>query len=277
MTAEIAIMNKEAIALAADSAVTMGQEGEWEQKVFASANKLFMLSKYYSVGIMVYGSASFMGLPWETIIKIYRSKLGKQKLDTLKEYADNFIAFLNNGNPLFLGEQQKEYLYETTLSYFALISDDIREKVKSIIDKEGEITNTQVKQITTNVIREHHNKLGKTKMLPSIPETHIEDIIKKYCDTIDKARKEIFEKLPISATSVNQLREISASLFSKDIFPANISGVVIAGFGEKEPFPSLKSFDVEGIVNNRLKYKERYSDSARERELQLFPLLKEKW
>jgi len=184
---------------------------------------------------------------------------------------------LNNGNPLFLGEQQKEYLYETTLSYFALISDDIREKVKSIIDKEGEITNTQVKQITTNVIREHHNKLGKTKMLPSIPETHIEDIIKKYCDTIDKARKEIFEKLPISATSVNQLREISASLFSKDIFPANISGVVIAGFGEKEPFPSLKSFDVEGIVNNRLKYKERYSDSARERELQLFPLLKEKW
>jgi len=41
MTAEIAVMNKEAIALVADSAVTMGQEGEWEQKVFTSVNKLF--------------------------------------------------------------------------------------------------------------------------------------------------------------------------------------------------------------------------------------------
>jgi hypothetical protein len=39
MTAEIAIMNKEAIALASDSAVTMiGKPG---QKIFTSANKLF--------------------------------------------------------------------------------------------------------------------------------------------------------------------------------------------------------------------------------------------
>jgi len=68
MTAEIAIMNKEAIALAADSAVTMRQEKG--QKIFTSANKLFALSKYYPIGIMIYGSASFMSVPWETIIKI---------------------------------------------------------------------------------------------------------------------------------------------------------------------------------------------------------------
>lgn len=259
MTSEIAIMNREAIALAADSAVTMGQEGESEQKVFTSANKLFALSKYYPVGIMVYGRASFMGVPWETIIKTYRNKLGKQKLGTLKEYADNFIAFLNNGNPLFPEDQQKGYLYGNTSSYFALIREEIGGKVKSIIGKEGEITNTQVKQITISVIREHHNILGKAKMLPSIPETHIEDIIKKYGDIIDKARKEVFEKLPIAAASLNQLTKISGSLFSKRIFPANIPGVVIAGFGEKEPFPSLESFDVEGIVGNKLKYKEQYS------------------
>jgi len=68
MTAEIAILNCEAIALAADSAVTMiGTSGE---KIFTSANKLFTLSKYHPVGIMIYGNALFMGVPWETIIKI---------------------------------------------------------------------------------------------------------------------------------------------------------------------------------------------------------------
>ena len=71
MVTEIAIMNKEAIAIAADSAVTLR-----EQKVFTSANKIFTLSKYHPVGIMIYGSANFMEVPWETIIKIYRSKLG---------------------------------------------------------------------------------------------------------------------------------------------------------------------------------------------------------
>jgi hypothetical protein len=85
VTAEIVIMNKEAIAMAADSAVTLS--GKTDQKIFTSANKIFALSKYHSVGIMIYGSALFMGVPWETIIKIYRNKLRKKKFDTL-EYFD---------------------------------------------------------------------------------------------------------------------------------------------------------------------------------------------
>jgi hypothetical protein len=119
MTAEIAIMNKEAIALAADSAVTMSEERG--QKIFTSANKLFALSKYYPVGIMFYGRASLMGVPWETIVKIYRNKLGERKSDTLKDYAHSFIAFLDNGNPLFPENQQKKYIYRNTVIYFAII------------------------------------------------------------------------------------------------------------------------------------------------------------
>ncbi|MBL7135945.1 MAG: hypothetical protein ISS81_05045 [Candidatus Marinimicrobia bacterium] len=260
MTAEIAIMNKEAIALAADSAVTMSQESG--QKVFTSANKLFTLSKFYPVGMMVYGSASFMGVPWETIIKIYRNKLGKRKFGTLNKYADDFIAFLDNGNPLFPEDQQKKYLYGSTFSYFTLIREEIEKKVKSIVEKEGKIEIDQIEEITSDAIKEHYDKLQKTKMLQSIPTNYIENIINKYGDIIDKAKEKIFEKLPVSTGSLNKLRKIAASLFSKDIFQSNISGVVIAGFGEKDTFPSLKSFDIEGIVNNKLKYRRRESLSV---------------
>ncbi|MBI4765953.1 MAG: hypothetical protein HY787_15355 [Deltaproteobacteria bacterium] len=86
MTAEIAIMNKTAVALAADSAVTIGQD-----KIFNSVNKLFTLSKYHPIGVMIYGSATFMGVPWESIIKRYRSDLKQKKYSTLKEYADDFM------------------------------------------------------------------------------------------------------------------------------------------------------------------------------------------
>lgn len=261
MTAEIAIMNKEAVALATDSAVTMGQEER--QKVFTSVNKLFMLSKYYPVGIMIYGSASFMDIPWESIIKIYRSKLGKQKFDTLKEYANNFIAFLNNGNPLFPEAQQKEYFYKNTVSYFSFIKSKIEEKVESVVKGKGKITDNQVKQISSDVIKEHYNKWKKAKMLISIPKNHIKNIISKYRDVVDKAIEQVFEKLPISKDASEQLKKIAGSLFAKlpeGISPPDISGVVIAGFGEKDTFPSLKSFSIEGIVNNKLKYKERLFD-----------------
>ena len=85
MTAEIAVLNKEAIAIAADSAVTIYQEKG--QKIFQSADKIFSLSKYQPVGIMIYGSAKFLGVPWETIIKVYRKKLGNKKYRYLDDYA----------------------------------------------------------------------------------------------------------------------------------------------------------------------------------------------
>ncbi len=66
MTAEITVMNKSAVALAADSAVTLGPPGNG--KIYDTVNKVFSLSKFHPVGIMIYGNAEFMRIPWETII-----------------------------------------------------------------------------------------------------------------------------------------------------------------------------------------------------------------
>lgn len=86
MTAEIAILNKSAVALAADSAVSIGQK-----KIYNTANKIFTLSKYHPVGIMIYNVADFMGVPWATIIKMYRANLGRKKMDFVKNYAEDFF------------------------------------------------------------------------------------------------------------------------------------------------------------------------------------------
>lgn len=55
MTAEIAIMNKSAIALAADSAATIGisTENGTRRKIYNTSNKLFTLSKYAPVGLRI--------------------------------------------------------------------------------------------------------------------------------------------------------------------------------------------------------------------------------
>jgi len=261
MTAEIVIMNREAIALAADSAVTT--TGETGQKIFTSANKIFTLSKYYPVGIMIYGSASFMGVPWETVIKIYREmELGKNALGTLREYVDDFIAFVDNGNPLFPDSVQQDYLHSSIYSYLVFIRESIKDKIHMEIDEKGKITGKAVKQILSQTIEEHYVKWIKTKNVPSIPESFNKDIKTKYGEAIDKAIEEVFEELPISKVNSNRLRKIAASLFSKfpeDIEKENLSGIVIVGFGEKEAFPSAYSFRIEAEVENKLKYEEESS------------------
>jgi hypothetical protein len=96
VTAEIAIMNREGIALAADSAVTM-REGQFE-KVFTSANKIFALSSQHPVAAMIFGNAAFVGIPWEPIIKVFRNRLGKRAHRTVKQYAQEFLRFLRQQN-----------------------------------------------------------------------------------------------------------------------------------------------------------------------------------
>ena len=54
MTAEVAILNRAAVAVAADSAVTLGAD----RKVYKTANKIYPLSLDPPVLIMFYGAGS---------------------------------------------------------------------------------------------------------------------------------------------------------------------------------------------------------------------------
>ena len=74
MTSEVVVMNRMGVALAADSAATI-EMGE-NSKLRNSALKLFMLSKYCPVGVMVYNNADLLGVPLETIIKLFGAVWG---------------------------------------------------------------------------------------------------------------------------------------------------------------------------------------------------------
>ena len=146
MTAEIAIMNKEAIALAADSAVTMSTTGQRVAKIFPSANKLFTLSKFYPIGIMVYGNAQLMGVPWKTIIKIYRNKLGNKEFDTLNNYSKDFIDFLNTNGHLFSESIQINYFKNDVNGYFELIKSKLKDELELKIKESGQIDDEIAKE-----------------------------------------------------------------------------------------------------------------------------------
>jgi hypothetical protein len=256
MTAEIAIMNKEAVALAADSAVTV--TGATNEKIFASANKLFALSKYHPVGIMVYGQGTFMGIPWEAIVKIYRHRLGKKSFETIGEHAAHFISFLESDQSLFPESIQNEYIKSSLYGYFEYLKDAIEKEIKKKISNEGQITEEQVKEIVSKTIRRHFNKWEKAKNIDSIPSSFNEDIIAKHEQTIANAIKDVFEELPISDKDAEFLKKNASYLFSRfteEIQHPEASGVVIAGFGDKETFPSLVSYDLEMIVNDKLKHR----------------------
>src|SRR3569833_1281778 len=89
MTAEIAIINRSAVTLAADSAVTLTVRGG--EKIYNAADKLFVISDTVPIGVMIYNNLDFMGVPLEVAIKEFRQKTARTCYASVYEDAAAFI------------------------------------------------------------------------------------------------------------------------------------------------------------------------------------------
>ena len=91
MTSEVLIMTPSAVAMAADSVVTVNRN-----KTYDGVNKLFMLSNNPPMGIMTYNNANFLNFPMETIIKDFRFKISTNDFDNIIDFKDAFNDYLNS-------------------------------------------------------------------------------------------------------------------------------------------------------------------------------------
>ena len=243
--------------MAADSAATVSDKTG--QKIFSSANKIFSLSKHHPVGIMIFGNALFMGVPWETIIKVYRKQIGDKKFNTLYEYSQNYIEFLKGNAKLFPESEQDKFVMGCIFGFYNKIKNEITTIIKKKIESKGSIDEKEIIQETDKLITKMLINCQKGSCNIPNPEVFRAEILKKYKVFIEKVISDVFEKLPLSTKTKKALPEIAAYLFTSfpdGIMNTGISGTVICGFGEDEIFPSIVSFSIEGMANNVLKYKE---------------------
>ena len=250
MTAEVAIINRNAVALAADSAVTIGS-----QKIYNSALKLFSLSKMAPVGVMIYGNASLIDVPWETIIKIFREDLGNKRFDSLQEYADGFFEFVRARNNFFPESSQRVWVQRNIKGYYDHILDLLIEDIQEVIKLKGKIEESETQVVFEECVKKQHEALNKRGLVVKITKADEKEIRKKYQPIAKKLIKDVFQGLTPTRSIVSKLYDIAAFIHSRDIFSDSTSGVVIAGYGEKEIYPIVLCHEIEGVVENKLKYK----------------------
>jgi hypothetical protein len=254
VTSEIAILNRQAVALAADSAVTVNYpEGP---KVYNSVSKLFTLSKHAPVGIMVYGLAELTGVPWETIIKTFREELGDKRFKKLEEYADALIRYVNRHKHMFSPGQQEQQLMTSVLTLYRYVLRRIDTRIKRELSVHGTVTEARLKRLVNDTIRDVHTIWAQTDPLPGVPPGFGNSIRRKWRKQIDDVRDLVFERIPLGQAAQNRLRNLAGLVFCVDRFPDSVSGIVVAGFGENDYFPRLIAYDMEGVLLNFIKQRQ---------------------
>jgi hypothetical protein len=249
MTAEVAIMNSSAVAIAADSATTLGSG-----KVFYTAEKIFQLHKDLPVGIMIYGSNAFMGeIDWEIIMKEYAKQLNGKPFDNLEKYTENFIDFVKDYRYI-TAEMEKRYFTYLCNNLFDLIKDALQEATKDNADVDK-------KQVLLDIIKNGVESYESDKDYDNPDKSVYLKVIKLNEDLIDdmsadilfkEFKNELDEDTCIAIGKyLNKLLIYKIMDFNGGVHSLH-SGIVFVGYGEKEIFPILCEFKIYGKLGEKL-------------------------
>jgi hypothetical protein len=255
MTAEIAIMNRTAVVLAADSAVTVTswKDGKQERRYFKGANKLYELAKSGPVGLMIYGSAGLQGVPWELPIKAFREFLAHEQFDHLATYPERFFEFVQHNDKLFSDEaKNKELVGIVGAAHFRLQLIVAKHAGYASVEEMENVSDQEIDAALAQAEAE----------VDAMPLPDLFD----QADIANAAAKTtavLTTEVPASVLLFSQQASRSyliprfiaalAQLAVKEFLDyADETGVVIAGYGKEDFFPALEVYDCYGFLGDRL-------------------------
>lgn len=272
MSAEVILMNKNGIAIAADSAVTIGNR----TKIYNTADKMFTLSKYAPVGILIYNNSSLMGIQLELIIKQYRNKLGDKTFKTIKDYCNDFveycIKFTNTyaGIGIELEIINGQILNKCDNLFKLVLSMTNKEILKGSFKDDNELMkyiNNKIIDLINKMKPDDNNEIMDNDYYISIQDKlDTENIINRCA----KSYKVILEE-ETKSNLIQKLNMIIKDRKKWDI--SNFTGIAITGYGDDEIFPACIQIETLGIINNKIfKIKEESFEISHEQNSQIIPL-----
>ena len=245
MSAGIIVMNKNAIAMAADSAVTVGDHAA----IHNSANKLFALSMFEPIGVIIYANAQFMQIPMEIIIKQYKTELGRKSFPTLRQYVADFVNFLESHADLFHYKANEEaYVMSICSDILQGLANGYTNRIRQLVEKaDRPPTNDENRQIQEDAFNETITFIDAQK--------------KSFAGFADYVRnsysvqiKNYIGKSFPWVLNPEMLFDKICYLFDTDFMRHGYMGAAVAGYGTSEIFPHMLHLKISGVLNGKLRY-----------------------
>jgi len=234
VTAEVGVINTRGVALAADSAVTIGEGA----KVYNTSSKIARLSDVEPVGIMTYGNAGFVGLNWDLVFSEYRRMHGGKKLDTLSDYAMDFLKFLATEERIFSVKAKKEWLDTRIHVHLTAVMGDFAATMRRNEQTGGDEA-AVARQADTFVAGAAAPR--RTDSLHLLGTRCFSDLEEEMSDSVASVVRTFLDNNPEVLNWPGVTRERMVSIGTNALMGDTRfdSGLVVAGYGCLDTFPAL--------------------------------------
>lgn len=232
MSTCLIVMNREGVAVAADSAVSVGSIN-----VVNTADKIFQLKSIPRAVVVTAASAEYMGLPVKTVFQLFDHYLLNKKIvvSSMAKLNEEFIVFLEaysfpkEESMRFIRRQMRYYYHEVFTEGFSL-----------------------------EVLKENQDSLSK----PDDPKffKKLYKAIKKDYNNVARELVEEYE-LELEPSIQSELEEWLIRFFCSQIDFDNGVSVVFAGYGQNSLMPSMYKMYLYGQFGLFVIYEEINEES----------------
>ena len=136
---------------------------------------------------------------------------------------------------------------------------------------------SEIREKLRDIVTERRDSLRKHDDLKLVDGTtlsskRIQEIRDDHTSTVGRVKKLVFENLPMDGGISRKLNEIALYVLTKKGVFGRGSGVVVAGYGRRQIFPSLEEFHVDGVFSNMLRFSQQRSSAVgREKTASVIP------
>ncbi len=253
MTSEVLVLNKRAIVIAADSAVTTS--GGKHPRYSKTAMKVFEVSRCGSIAAMIFGAASMDQVPWEISLKMFRAHLGDQRFPTVSEYLDEFLKFIECNTLIYPEALRSSELGRHFDQAVQNVVEIAKNSAPDILDIAVPLQDRQAKwKAEAAAIRGNFSKIG---LSGSLTQGKLDDRLRDMAEWQRRVTDQLAQVPDLAAIDAVELAELAMrALFAMPDIMLSDTGLVFAGYGESQIFPAYRQIDIHGHIGNDLAFKE---------------------
>lgn len=250
MTSEVLMLNKDAVVVAADSAVTTGRAPH--PRYSKAANKIFDVSRHGNVALTIYGSADIDRVPWELAAKLFRSTDGQNSQRArLLDYQAALLAYLQANASLFPQTVRDDLLKRRLFAAAVHVLAQVERADKTFTDLSAGAAVRQAawaagsaSVAATLAAKAVASPLTSADLTAAnAMATRIEADLKAELAT--EPKWQYADATTLSNLAAEALVKIPADFLSS-------TGVVLAGYGLEEIFPSFTHIRVFGHIGETI-------------------------
>ena len=216
---------------------------------------------------MIYGSADFGTIPWETVVQEYQHKFASTRHDTIENCAQEFMDHLTSFVDDISVEKQNEQVKIIAMMELQSLGLRIAKESERAKHVGKSINNLRslVLECINNRIQELENIYHQIEDDASVDRIPISLFIDDWAGFIDK----YLNSLPTNDQIIQRaatMVETSLQVLPSDIWLPWRSGIVITGFGKTKLFPTLLHYSMDGVIAGTVRTRQLDSQQITEQQ-----------